>query len=68
MPADDVYRRVVVEYGLQYVYVYLADQTGKVILDESFKQPYRLERKEAAEESREMWDFIYDMLNETING
>lgn len=30
MAADGVYRRVVVEYGLQYVYVYLADQNGKV--------------------------------------
>lgn len=68
MPADDVYRRVVVEYGLRYVYLYMADHTGKVLEDESFKQPCRLERKEAAEESREMWDFIYDMLNETING
>lgn len=67
MAGDDVYRRVVVEYGLQYVYVYLTDQNGKVLSDESFKQPYRQERSEAAEEAKECFDFVYDMLNEGIN-
>lgn len=65
--ADDVYRRVVVEYGLQYVYLYLADQNGKVIGDEVWKQPYRQERSEAAEEAKDCFDFIYDMLNDSIN-
>lgn len=67
MPTDDVYRRVVVEFGLQYVYVYLADQKGKVLEDESFKQPYCLERKESAEEAKELFAAIYDLLNESIN-
>jgi hypothetical protein len=67
MAADDVYRRVVVEYGLQYVYLYLADQNGKVLEDESFKQPYRLERKESHEEAKELFAAIYDLLNESIN-
>lgn len=67
MPADEVYRRVVVEYGFHYVYVYLSDYNGKVLIDESFRQPYRLERAEASEEAREMFDFVYDMLNEGIN-
>lgn len=65
--ADDVYRRVVVEYGLQYVYLYLADQNGKVVAEESFKQPYRQERTETAEEAKDCFDVIYDMLNDTIN-
>lgn len=65
--ADDVYRRVVVEYGLQYVYVYLADQNGRVLSDEVFRQPYRMERSEAAEEAKDCFDVVYDMLNETIN-
>lgn len=64
---DDVYRRVVVEYGLRYVYVYMADQSGKVLTEESFKQPYRLERSDVAEEAKDCFDVIYDMLNDTIN-
>lgn len=67
MAKDEVYRRLVVEYGLQYVYVYLTDQNGKLLSDESFKQPYRLERVEAAEEAKDCFDVVYDMLNETIN-
>ena len=67
MPTDDVYRRVVVEFGLQYVYIYLADQNSKVLEDESFKQPYRLERRESAEEASELFAAIYDLLNESIN-
>jgi hypothetical protein len=62
-----VYRRVVVEYGLQYVYVYLADNVGKVLSDEVFRQPYRLERTESADEAKDCFDVIYDMLNDTIN-
>lgn len=65
--ADDVYRRVVVEYGLQYVYLYLADQNGKVIGEEVFKQPVRLDRSDAAGEAKDTFDFVYDMLNDTIN-
>lgn len=64
---DDVYRRVVVEYGLQYVYVYMTDQNGKVLADDQFRQPYRQERSETAEEAKECFDFVFDMLNESIN-
>ena len=65
--ADDVYRRVVVEFGLQYVYVYITDQNGKVISDEQFRQPYRQERSETAEEAKDTFDILFDHLNETIN-
>lgn len=67
MSSDDVYRRVVVEYGLQYVYVYLADQHGKILAEDTFRQPYRQERSEAAEEARECFNFVFDTLNDTIN-
>ena len=46
-PADSVERRIVVEYGRQYAYLYVTDGDSKVLDDESFKQPYRLERKES---------------------
>ena len=43
---DYVERRIVVEFGLQYAYLYITDGNGKLSDEESFKQPYRLERKE----------------------
>jgi hypothetical protein len=49
------------------VYIYIADQNGKVISDESFRQPYRLERSESADEAQETFDLLYDHLNDTIN-
>jgi hypothetical protein len=64
---DYVERRVVVEFGLQYVYLYMTDGAGKLSDEESFKQPYRLERKEVAAEARDVYDLLYDSLNETIN-
>lgn len=64
---DYVERRIVVEFGLRYAYVYITDGNGKLSDEESFKQPYRLERKECHEEARALYDFVYDHLNETIN-
>ena len=64
---DYVERRIVVEFGLQYAYLYITDGNGKLSDEESFKQPYRLERKECQEEARDVYDLLYDSLNETIN-
>ena len=64
---DYVERRIVVEFGLQYVYVYITAGSGKLLDEESFKQPYRLERKESHEEAKEVYDLLYDSLNDTIN-
>lgn len=63
---DYVYRRIVVEYGRLYAYVYYTDQDGKVLEDESFKQPFRLDFKDVREESRECFDAIYQHLQDTI--
>lgn len=67
MLRDYVERRVVVEYGLKYVYVYITNADGKLIDDDAFTQPYRLERKECHEEAKEAFDMVWEYLNETIN-
>jgi hypothetical protein len=64
---DYVERRIVVEFGLQYAYAYITDGAGKLIDEESFRQPYRLERKECHEEAKDLYSLIYDSLNEAIN-
>ena len=46
---EDVLRRIVVEYGQQYAYIYMTDGSGKLIDEEVFKQPFRLDRKDAFE-------------------
>jgi hypothetical protein len=64
---DYVERRIVLEYGLQYAYLYITDGAGKLLDEESFRQPYRMDRKECHEESRDAHAIIYDWLNDTIN-
>lgn len=65
---DYVHRRVVVEYGCLYVYVYITDGSGKLIDEESFKQPYRLDRRDSAEEAQEGYDLIWQHLSDTVLG
>ena len=64
---DTVQRRIVVEYGHWYAYVYMTDASGKVLEDESFRQPFRLERKDIGDESEDCYRNIWDWLNETVN-
>jgi hypothetical protein len=64
---DYVERRIVVEFGLQYVYLYMTDGAGKLLDEESFKQPYRLDRKECHEEAGDAHAVLYDWLNDAIN-
>lgn len=64
---EDVLRRIVIEYGQQYAYIYMTDGSGKLLDEEVFKQPFRLERREAFEEAKDCYDASYDWCNETIN-
>ena len=57
---DTVIRRLVVEYGNWYVYVY-----GKLIEEEVFKQPFRLEHKEVHEESGDCFHQVYQWILDT---
>jgi len=64
---EDVLRRIVVEYGQLYVYAYMTDGHGKILEEEVFKQPFRLDRKDAHEEAKDTWDATYDRINEIVN-
>ena len=64
---EDVIRRIVVEYGQIYAYCYLTDGNGRLLDEEVFKQPFRLDRKEVFDEAKDAYDQVYDWLNETIN-
>jgi DNA phosphorothioation-dependent restriction protein DptG len=63
---DYVYRRIVVEYGRLYAYIYVTDQDGKVLEEESFKQPFRLDFRDVKDEAKECFDNTYQWLQDTI--
>jgi len=64
---EDVLRRIVIEYGQQYVYLYMTDGGGKLLDEEVFKQPFRLDRKDAYEEAKDTYDNTFDWLNDVVN-
>ena len=70
MPRDYVERRIVVEFGRHYTYAYMTTGDGKVIkdLEESWRQPYRMELSEVREEAKELYDLIWEHLNDSVNG
>jgi hypothetical protein len=49
------------------VYIFTTDANGKVLDEEVFTQPYRLDRQEVHEEAKDIYDLVYDSLNELIN-
>jgi len=63
---DYLCRRIVVEYGRRYVYVYMTDEKDKLLDEECFKQPYLLDRKDAFDEAQEMFDLAYQHLLDTV--
>ena len=64
---EDVLRRIVIDYGQLYAYIYLTDGHGKLLDEEVFKQPFRLDRKDAFEEAKDAYDAAYDWINEIVN-
>jgi hypothetical protein len=64
---EDVIRRIVIEYGQMYVYLYMTDGNGRLIDEEVFKQPFRLDRKDAYEEAQDTYDNTFDWLNDIVN-
>lgn len=64
---EDVVRRIVVEYGQVYAYCYMTDGNGRLLEEEVFKQPFRLDRKEVHNEAQDCYSQLFDLLNESIN-
>jgi hypothetical protein len=66
--SDQVHRRIVVEYGLEYVYLRHEYADGKIIAgtEEVWRQPYRLERAETAEEATECYQFLFQWMQDTV--
>lgn len=70
MARDYVERRIVIEYGRRYIYAYMTTGDGKIIGDneESWRQPYVLEINEVREEAKEMYDWLWEHMNDSVNG
>jgi hypothetical protein len=65
-PNDSVYRRIVIEYGQVYAYAYYLNENGKILSEECWQQPFKLERRDVQEEAGDTWDLIYQHLQDTV--
>lgn len=63
---EPVLRRIVVEYGRQYAYLMFTDPNGRVIDEEVWKQPFRLDTRDALEEAKDAYDLMYSHLQDTV--
>lgn len=63
---EPILRRVTVEYGRQYVYIMFTDPNGRVIDEEVWRQPYRLDVRDALEEAQEAYDVVYTHCQDTV--
>lgn len=66
--SDQVHRRIVVEFGLQYVYLRHEYADGKIVpgTEEVWQQAYRLERAEAAEEATECYQCFFQWMQDHV--
>jgi transposase-like protein len=67
-PEDHVERRIVISYGRHYVYLAMYDPANNVVpeYEEVFRQPFRLERKDAIDETVDCWQNCYQWISETV--
>lgn len=72
MPAerDYVERRIVIEFGRRYTYAYMTTGDGKIVgnAEESWRQPYTMDLSEVRDEARELYDWIWEHVNDSVNG
>lgn len=59
--------RVVVDVTRTHVWLFLCDGEGKILDQDSFAWPFRMDRKDAAVEVSDLHGVIYDYLNDTCN-
>ena len=65
-PNDSVYRRIVIEYGQVYAYAYYLNENGKILAEECWQQPFKLERRDVQEEAGDTWNLVYQHLQDTV--
>jgi hypothetical protein len=45
----------------------MTDGNGKVLEEEQFKQPFRMDKKDIADEAEDCYRSVWDWLNDTVN-
>lgn len=65
--SDRIEGKIVVDVTRSHAWVYLCDGDGQILDQDSFVWPFRLDRKDANNETRDIQGVIFDYLNDTCN-
>jgi len=60
--------KIVIDVSRKYVSIFRCDGEGRVVDEDHFAHPFRLDRQDAIGEVVDLYAFIYDWLNDTVNG
>lgn len=60
--------KIVIDVSRKYVSIFRCDGTGKVLDDDHFAFPFRLDRADALAEAASIYAWVYDWINESVNG
>lgn len=64
---DPIVGKVVVDFSRKYISVYLCEGDGRIRDFDHFRFPIRLETREARQEAKDAFDFLYQWANESLN-
>lgn len=65
--SDPVVGKIVIDFSKKYVSIYLCEGDGVIKDYDHFRFPYRLEMKEARQETRDCYHWLYDWANRVVN-
>ena len=60
--------KIVIDVSRKYVSIFRCDGEGKVVDEDHFAHMFRLDRQDAVSEVLDLYSFVYDWLNDTMNG
>jgi hypothetical protein len=64
---NPVQGRVILEVTSHHAVIYLCDRQGVVLDNEVFKYPFPLDKHDCSDECRDLFNVLYDALNDVVN-
>ena len=64
---NPVQGRVILEVTRHHAVIYLCDRQGIVLDNEVFKYPFPLDKHDCSDECRDLFNILYDALNDVVN-
>ena len=64
---DPILGKIVIDFSRKYVSLYLCEGDGVIKDFDHFRYPFRLDAKDAKDETTDTFHFLFQYLNDSIN-